>query len=195
MIYTCKHCQKENLLIYIYSLSYNGIIFYIGKTKNLKQRLSKHKSTSLIRENKSLKEEFIFNLLSEGKEINISIIETVDIDENEREIFWINYYKSEGIKLYNSTIGGDGGNCWDGKKHSDETKIKLKEISHNRVKNHLTPLPGSKNGRSKLSEDNVIEIRKLREELGLSYKELSIKFGISKTIIGYIILRKRWKHI
>jgi hypothetical protein len=66
--------------------------------------------------------------------------------------------------------------------------------------NHWTKLKptnilrGSENPKAKLTERNVIEIRKLRKD-GIRIKDLSTRFGVSETHIKYIIYRKSWVHI
>lgn len=50
---------------------------------------------------------------------------------------------------------------------------------------------GSSNAFSKLTEEQVVEIRK---SIG-TYKELSIKYNVSRSTISDIINRKSWKHI
>lgn len=180
---------------YIYGLEYENVIFYIGKTNNLKIRLSKHKSTAKLQ--RTHKENYINKILKEGKDFEIKVIEIVDNgDENNREIYWISYYKSLGYKLYNATSGGEGGDFWTGKKHTNETKEKLRKIAYKKINEGKIPKPlnGEKNGRSKLTEKEVIELRKLRE-YGLSYGQLAIKYNISKTTVIDIIKRRKWKHI
>lgn len=95
--------------VYIYSLEYPlGNVRYIGKTKNLAQRLQKH-----IREaRKSTKNHrlsWINSLLKIGEK---PIMNEVDfVDENDWQIwemFYISLYKSWGFALTNSTFGGEG---------------------------------------------------------------------------------------
>ena len=86
-------------------------IRYIGKTVNLKERLANH-----IYKSKSSKTHcasWIKSLISKGFK---PIIQEIEECENwqEREIYWIEYYKSQGASLTNHTIGGEGRVC-DGK--------------------------------------------------------------------------------
>ena len=53
---------------------------------------------------------------------------------------------------------------------------------------------GSKNGASKLNEDQVKEIRKLLKT-GMSHVEIGAKFGVSKGPIGKINRGTHWKHV
>jgi predicted DNA-binding protein YlxM (UPF0122 family) len=53
---------------------------------------------------------------------------------------------------------------------------------------------GSRNHSSKLTEDQVIEIRNLYKQ-GHSGKILAKSYGVSDTVIYLIINRKTWKHI
>jgi HNH endonuclease len=55
-------------------------------------------------------------------------------------------------------------------------------------------LKGEGNSRSKLNEIQVLEIRKLKAE-GKTLDQLSVQFGMSKTMIANIVNRKSWTHI
>jgi hypothetical protein len=54
---------------------------------------------------------------------------------------------------------------------------------------------GSSVGTSKLTEDQVREIRRLHEQEGLKYNEISKNFCITQDMISKIIRRKAWCHI
>ena len=58
----------------------------------------------------------------------------------------------------------------------------------------IEPTRGSSHKSSKLTEDQVLEIRKLYVE-GFKQKDLALKFGIHQTLISSIITRKTWTHI
>jgi len=53
---------------------------------------------------------------------------------------------------------------------------------------------GSKNGCSKLTEDDVREIRRLKVE-GVKQVRLAERFGVSTVAISLIVLRKKWVHV
>jgi len=53
---------------------------------------------------------------------------------------------------------------------------------------------GELNNSSKLTEDDVIKIRKMCEA-GKKQVEIAKMFGVSKTVITSIKLRKNWKHV
>lgn len=59
------------------------------------------------------------------------------------------------------------------------------------VHNNLHPLPGIQNGRCKLTEQQVLEIRASKE----FKKALARKFGVSDWEIGAIKKREVWKHL
>lgn len=179
---------------YIYALETNDRIFYIGKTNNPKVRLRKHKSESKLK--RTYKENLINNILINGGEIKLSIIDIVsDGDEDFYEIYWISQFKQWGFKLYNLTDGGEGGNCFGGRKHSNETKEKLRIIKFKQLELYgPIILRGEMNGRSKLNGEEVLNIRRLKE-MGYSYNKIAIKYGVSKTTIIDIVKRKKWIHI
>jgi hypothetical protein len=54
---------------------------------------------------------------------------------------------------------------------------------------------GEKHPSSKLTEDDVREIRIKYANGGVSQRQLALEYGITKTNIGTIILRKSWSHI
>lgn len=179
---------------YIYSLEYKDRIFYIGKTIDIKKRIYKHRKESV--NNKTIKEKFINKILLNGDDITISIIDEVDIGtEDFWETFWIQQFKSWGFKLCNGTSGGEGGDYWTGRKHTEETKKKLSKIRIEQIERGMVYKSiGEKNGKSKLKSEQVIEMRELRER-GYSYGKLAKKYGISKPVAIDIIKRKKWKHI
>ena len=53
---------------------------------------------------------------------------------------------------------------------------------------------GSKNGKAKLTESEVLLIRQLFNS-GLSKKELAKRFGVAITTIERIVNRQTWKHV
>ena len=115
---------------YIYSLSNeDDVIRYIGKSNNLKDRLSEHINESKKGVN-TRKNRWILSSLNNDKTIKIKII---DIVPNSEWTFWekhyISLYKSWGFNLTNATIGGNGtgagvNNPNYGKKLTDEHKKK-----------------------------------------------------------------------
>lgn len=54
---------------------------------------------------------------------------------------------------------------------------------------------GSDNGRHVLMESEVIEIRRLYSNGGISQLSLAIKFGVSERNIFFIVHRLHWKHV
>jgi len=53
---------------------------------------------------------------------------------------------------------------------------------------------GEKNGRAKLTAEQVLEIRTLREQ-GEKWLRLAKRFGVNRRTIKNIVARKLWKHI
>lgn len=54
---------------------------------------------------------------------------------------------------------------------------------------------GSGNKLAKLTEEQVIELRKERETHKTTYKKLAEKYKIGITLVGYIVNRKTWRHV
>ena len=71
-----------------------------------------------------------------------------------------------------------------GKKHTEEHKAKLSIVNS-----------GETASNAKLTESDVLEIRRLYATGDYTQKELSIKFNVNQQTISKIILRKLWKYI
>lgn len=102
--------------VYIYTLSYNDDIRYVGRTFNVNKRLRQHINESY--KNNTHKS----NWIRKVENINIEII---DICNQDNYSFWeqhyISLYRSWGFNLLNMTIGGEGVT---GYKYSQEDKLK-----------------------------------------------------------------------
>jgi hypothetical protein len=96
---------------YIYTLSTPDTkeIRYIGKTTNLNRRKHQHfsKKSALSIRNRKLGNWLLKYLNANVKPI-ISVIEEVEENWKEREMYWIAYYKDKGCNLCNLTKGGEG---------------------------------------------------------------------------------------
>lgn len=66
-------------------------------------------------------------------------------------------------------------------------------IKHAFNKGLRIEMKGVKNGRSKLTESDIISIRK--NYIGLTFEEISKKYPVSAQAISDIINRKKWKHV
>ena len=118
---------------FIYTLSdpNTGLIRYIGKTNNIKKRLSRHLSNNHLSKS-TKKNNWIISLL---RNKSIPIIEVLDEVNSEDidfyEVFYISLFKTWGFDLLNGTEGGDGYD-WTGRKHHDQSKLKNKINSPHR---------------------------------------------------------------
>jgi len=68
-------------------------------------------------------------------------------------------------------------------------------IKHGTFKAQPPDNTGSKNGMSKLTRQDVKEIRKLYKSKKLNQYQLAEKFNIDQSNISCIVRRKTWKHI
>ena len=65
----------------------------------------------------------------------------------------------------------------------------------NRQKSKIYACKGSVNGNSKLTESDVIEIRKLYESKLMNQYTLADKYNVSQTCIGSIVRKQTWRHV
>jgi len=98
--------------MFIYTLSSSSDpddIRYVGKAKNLKDRLRRHIGKYYLNLEVNHKNNWIMSELSKGNTIIIDEIESVNESNwEEREKFWIQELKNRGFRLTNSTEGGEG---------------------------------------------------------------------------------------
>ena len=118
--------------VYIYLLKdQNNNIRYVGKTNNIKKRLSAHISESLKNKGRRYVLNWIFNLLENNQKPIIEIIEECNIHNwEERERFWISFYKKIIPNLCNNADGGLGGS---GVKNYTENEIEIRRKAMSRL--------------------------------------------------------------
>jgi len=72
----------------------------------------------------------------------------------------------------------------------------VKENNIHAYKNGLARhFVGEDHGNSKLNNKTVLSIRSTYKKGKISYQSLAEKYGVGKSMIGYIIQNKNWKHI
>jgi hypothetical protein len=74
--------------------------------------------------------------------------------------------------------------------HADNTRDKMLRGRHRVM---INPCPGERNGRAKLTNAEVIEIRALHASFGT--KALAKKFALHRTTIQRIVRREHWAHV
>lgn len=116
--------MNKNIIIYSISCPYTNEVKYIGKSNNFKTRINKHLSSKL----KTRTSKWIHSLSI--KPI-FEIIDEVSEDTwQDAEKAYIRLFKAIGCKLYNHTIGGEGGNTMGGRKLTPE---QCKKISDSKI--------------------------------------------------------------
>lgn len=97
--------------IYIYAIKdpRDYQIRYIGKTVDIKRRFKNHMQPSYLKGN-TYKNNWIKKILNEGLQPIFEVVEECSEDKwEERERFWISYYREIGFNLTNMCDGGEGG--------------------------------------------------------------------------------------
>lgn len=120
------------------------------------------------------------------------IIENCSTKEslNHAERYWIKKYNAmESNDFYNIASGGQGGNIYE---YLDENSAN--EIKNKLSETHKDIYIGERNNKSKLTENQVIEIvdRLLNGE---HYSELCKEFNVSKSTIFNIKNHKTWTYL
>ena len=150
---------------------------YIGITNDLAGRLAEHWAEAKRGEKSVLNN----TIRKYGKEqfIIIKIDDAKTRDEVcEKEAYYIQTLKTKRPHGLNMTDGGEG---VIGLEISEETRAK-KRLAHQ----------GDKNGNCKLTEQDVIDIRKLYSQGGISQYKLAEKYSVYRSTISSIIRGRLW---
>jgi len=177
---------------------------YIGVTTNsLRKRLTDHKSSART-------QGFNYPLHKWMRDCNFNVeifeIETIDSEIRfDREMYWISEMRKNGHTLLNITDGGSGTTGWKmpeevreklsrrakgrpsafkGRHHSAESKLNLSIAAKKYPRGELSRA-------SKISESDVLEIRRLRES-GIPAPTIAKKFGIGASQVYRIEKREKW---
>lgn len=103
---------------------------YVGKTVNLKIRMSNHLTPFRLK-GKTHKANWLRSLVNSGYLPEVKTLEIVPVGEDwaEREKKWIAYYRSQGEDLTNFTDGGEGGATGYGRKPTAKSIEGLRNYS------------------------------------------------------------------
>lgn len=136
-------------LTYIYTLSDETGIRYVGKSNNPTRRFKDHLKE--CKKRRSHKEKWLYSIIQSGEKVTLEILDEIKEDEwNFSEIYWICQLKSWGFSLVNGTMGGEGSDGFKGKKHTLETKAKCAEAAKKVIFTEQI--------RNKISESNKLRI-------------------------------------
>jgi group I intron endonuclease len=174
---------------------------YIGSTNNIRRRWNNHRSKLNNNKHENSYLQSAWNKYGQDNFEFIAIEEVNNDNRIEREVFYLNERKSYERNIgynfdRNPTDKSGKNNPFHGKKHSNKSKERLKDIANNRS-DELKKKMGSKNkgegsGHSKLTWNLVSEIRCRYMEGNETYKSLGEKFDVAKTTIQAIIQNRTW---
>lgn len=150
---------------------------YIGQSTDIAKRWSNHSTFLKNNEHNYIELQEAYNL--DKDRIKYTILEECAKNElKEREDWWIKHIQRiDGWTLINK------------QKHGGKHNTRVKDTSRMKAAQR-----GEKNGNARLKEEDVIEIKKYLNK-GVSVKELSEQFGVSKNHICNIKNGKKWRNI
>jgi len=158
--------NKENKKVYIGSSS-----------KRFSNRLSNHLRDLIENRHHSKHLQHTFNIDKNFDKFEISILEICDPEDcikNEQK--WIDFYKSY-IDKFGYNTSPTAGSCL-GIKKSEEEKIKIFERSR------------------KITDDKIVEIFYMRNELNFTYTKISTRLNITKNQVASILTKpNKYKYV
>ncbi len=135
----------NNVFIYGLVEKNNNTLKYIGKTTDIKRRLRRHINERFLHD--SYKDRWVRKMVNNNIDIDIIIIDYVEQKEWQYwEKFYISYYKYIGCKLTNGTNGGDEPPSTKGRKHTEESKLKMSKTKKGK------PIPWLNDGKERTEE-------------------------------------------
>lgn len=100
---SCPEANNIRYKCYIYTLNDKTGVRYIGQTNGPSMRLSGHMCNARNGRDKTKRGLWIKSLVDNQQEPSMMIIEMCPTyQSNERERYWINYYRNQGADLVNS---------------------------------------------------------------------------------------------
>lgn len=123
-------------MVYIYTINCptTGLVRYVGKTKDTKNRFRKH----LTQKNNTKKCRWITGLKNKGLKPVFEIIDQCgESDWQQLERGYIKLFKSIGANLLNELPGGEGGATMLGKNLTDEQKAKISKANTGKLRQDL----------------------------------------------------------
>ncbi len=182
-----KKPKDLNKKTFIYSLEYPaGNVRYVGKSDTPQTRLKNHIKEAHYRK-KNHRDKWI-NSLPEPPILNI-IEETTYEHWQEREIYWIKFYRESGANLVNGTDGGEGSNSFLGRKHTEETKEKLRKISTGKKASQetLEKMSGENSSRCKVKDNDIREMLNMYYIDKINIKTIANKYDLNKKYLYQIL--------
>ncbi len=135
---------------------------YIGQTsKTAQERFNAH-----IKKAKAHVNRYLYDAMNHYGIENFSVEEIEKCSKemlDEREIYWIAFYKSDNKEFgYNMTKGGGGGDTWTNNPHKDKTRKKSKQT---KIKNGTfrkgapkgTPSPNKGNYKVQIDKEELLD--------------------------------------
>lgn len=105
-----------------------------------------------------------------------------------------------GMHVLHNCPGGDNPSCinpehlWLGT-DEDNSKDRSKKKRHGTWTKPETRVRGERNGNAKLTADNVLYIRSLYRDGGITQNDIAVMFGVAGPSVNKIIKGQRWGHI
>jgi hypothetical protein len=79
--------------------------------------------------------------------------------------------------------------------HTDESRERARQSQKRFYREHPENRRGERNGRSKLTEDEVRAIRACYRAGGVTMRALGARYGVSKTVVQHIMSGRLWSHV
>lgn len=171
---------------------------YIGQSINLHKRFTEHVYSVGY---ESTKKRYLYRAINKYgiENFTVEVIEECSIEDkeelknylDEREVYYIKYYKSE-VDGYNCTSGGDINPSYNQGVVRKRTYILL----NNKEVNEKLRLKGENNPRARLTDEMVIDIRN-RYSKGEPRKEIYKDYekNVGYGAFQYAMYGKTWRHL
>lgn len=188
---------KNNLSISaVYAITCCDGRVYVGSSICIKDRWKQHRNKLRTGVNANQALQQAWNELGEGA-FEFTILEECPPESLIMvEQKWINHHKARGPLFNRALVAGSNSGVVPGRAVREKMSASRrgKIAGPETIKKLSAAKSGSRHPCAKIGDDDVREIRSLRTE-GLTQQALADRFGISRSMVSFIISRARWAHI
>ena len=190
----------------IYGIRHSSGKMYIGKSTNIAKRFIRHRCLLKAHKHYNCHLQRAWDKYG-SIDFEFLILEECSSDElTHKEQNWVDGTSSKYNHILDVIKNSGPTNPFFGKKHNNETKIKMSKAKENKYVGHNNPNFGRKHSvdskikmaegiSKKLTKEIVLVIKELLKRNEMSHQQIADRFNVSRTVVTRIASGSRWASV